>query len=330
MGKVAIILLAGGEASRYKASLKSLVNNYQDKLLSKRGNISLLEFVVGELRPLGDIFIVTKGEERKKRYSALLNEYVQNNDVKIISEHIKKSIGPLGGIYSVLKHCGNIQTTVILPADLPNVKEKVIAELIAKAFHSKSFDLVSLVHPNGQTEHLVLIIRFSELLRASQFLIDMDIHRVSSLIRLISKKRFINSAYLIKDTENNEVFYDLDIPSSIPKIRTSIKPVVNFPYVDFGLPIVTDEKPEDPSVLYQKFLDLKKNDKSKDQQGKHPSLIALLQKESNIYKERGLLSLSLHCLLDMYKINQDPIISDQIDELIMKLEPKGENQTSLG
>ncbi len=65
MRKVAIILLAGEESSRYKNSLNSQLNNYQEKLLSKKGNISLLKFVIGELRPFGDIFIVTKCKERK-------------------------------------------------------------------------------------------------------------------------------------------------------------------------------------------------------------------------------------------------------------------------
>lgn len=328
MESVSIILLAGGEASRYNISFDSQKNAHYDKLLSNRGNISLLEYVTNEIRPLGEIIIVTRGEKRKQQYSALVNKEYQNDTVTVITEDRKKTIGPIGGIHSALKLCKKIQTKVILPADLPNVRQDFVAEFIAKASQSEFFDLVSLVHPNGQIENLVLVGHGNELLRASQLLIDKGIYRVSSIPRLISKKRFLNSSYMTKDIDTEEIFNDLDSFSSISKINTKYIPVIKFHSVDFGSDKSTNINHEDPSVLYQQSLDLRIKRTKKDQQKSVSSLVTTLLKESKIYRKKGLLSLSLHCLLDVHRIKEDPIIANQINDLIMKLGTSGKNSNS--
>lgn len=325
MEKVSIILLAGGEASRYNRSFESQKNAHYDKLLSNRGNISLLEFVTNELRPLGEIIIVTRGEKRKQQYSTLVNKDNQNDTVTVITEDCKKPIGPIGGIHSALKLCKKIHSKVILPADLPNVRQDIVAEFIAKASQSEFFDLVSLVHPNGQVENLVLVGHGNELLRTLQLLIDKGIYRVSSIPRFISKKRFLNSSYLIKDIDIEEIFNDLDSFSSISKIKTNCIPVIKSHSVDFGSEKSTDKNREDPSVLYKQSLDLRIKRNKKDQQKSVSSLVTTLLKESKIYRKTGLLSLSLHCLLDMHRIKKDPTIANQINDLIMKLETSGKN-----
>ena len=325
MEKAVIILLAGGEASRYNLSLKLRTDKPYDKLLSNRDNISLLEFVTDELKPLGDIIIVTRGKKRKQQYFALLDNHNQDNTVKIVAEDYEKSIGPIGGIYSALKLCNNIQTKVILPADLPNIRQGIIAEFIARSSQSEHFDLISLVHPNGQTENLVLVGHGNELLRMAQFVVKAHICRVSSVIRLISKKRFINSSLLTKDIDVEETFDDLDFYNSILDIkiedheRGKNNNPIKSPFIDFGFHESTDEYKMDPSLLYQQFLNWKTNPSSKNLQERVSLMVDSLLKESIIYKNKGLLSLSLHCLLDAYDINNDPALMEQIDGLIMKL-----------
>ncbi len=326
MEKIVIILLAGGEASRYNFSLKLPTDKPIDKLLSNRDNISLLEFVTDELKPLGDIIIVTRGKKRKQQYFTLLDNHNQDNSVKIVTEDYEKSIGPIGGIYSALKLCNNIQTKVILPADLPNVKQGIIAEFIARASQSVHFDLISLVHPNGQTENLVLVGHGNELLRMVQLLVKAHIYRVSSVIRLISKKRFINTSLLTKDIDVEETFDDLDYYNSILDIKKEDyekgknNNAIKSPFIDFGFHESTDEYKMDPSLLYKQFLHWKNNPSRKNLQERTSSMVDSLLKESIIYKNRGLLSLSLHCLLDAYDINNDLTLTKQIDGLIMKLD----------
>ncbi len=320
MKKVVIILLAGGEASRYNNSFKSLNNNRYDKLLSKKGDNSLLEFVCDELGPLGDIIVVTRGEKRKQQYFELLS----NNSITVISEDNEKSIGPIGGICSGLNLCKKDQIKVIIPADLPNVRNYILAELIIRSSQSKIFDLISLVHPNGQIENLVLISHGDVLVKISRFLVDRGIYRVSSLIRLISKKRFLNTAYLIEGIDTTNVFKDLDFNEFNPEIKAIINPVINSPYIDFGLDIDTEVDQKDPSRLYRQSLDLIINYAKKDQRGV-PSRITSLLEESNIYRKRGLLSLSLHCLLDIFKMTKDLEVKKQINSLMMQLGTTGRN-----
>ena len=255
----------------------------------------------------------------------MLDNHNQDNSVKIVTEDYEKSIGPIGGIYSALKLCNNIQTKVILPADLPNVKQGIIAEFIARASQSVHFDLISLVHPNGQTENLVLVGHGNELLRMVQLLVKAHIYRVSSVIRLISKKRFINSSLLTKDIDVEETFDDLDYYNSILDIKKEDyekgknNNAIKSPFIDFGFHESTDEYKMDPSLLYKQFLHWKNNPSRKNLQERTSSMVDSLLKESIIYKKRGLLSLSLHCLLDAYDINNDLTLTKQIDGLIMKL-----------
>jgi molybdopterin-guanine dinucleotide biosynthesis protein A len=74
MEKVTIILLAGGEASRYRNSFKPLTKRHHDKLLSEVGDISLLEYVCFELNSFGNVVVVTRGDQRQLQYSELLKK----------------------------------------------------------------------------------------------------------------------------------------------------------------------------------------------------------------------------------------------------------------
>lgn len=329
MNPVTLIILAGGKASRFNISK---AESYSDKLLSNKGEVRLLEFVIGELRSLGDIIVVTRGEKRKHKYDSLLNNDTENQEITIIIEESEKPIGPIGGIHSALRLCQNDHIKVILPADLPNIKQGVIREFITRVSQSRYFDLISLVHLNGQTENLVLAGIGDELLRVSRFLIQMGVFRVSSITRLISKKRFINSSNLVNNLDVEEVFNDIDskhIKSKIISAKNEIievKPLIEFSSIDFGLDNSFSEKQPDPSILYKKYLEMRLNQHETDTKVNNLSLVTLLLKESEVYKTRGLISLSLHCLIDVCKINKDPKIVNQINNMIVELKANGKIQ----
>ena len=152
-----IVLLAGGDAFRYGQSLKDPNNSQPDKLLSSHGNTNLLRYVTDELRVLGNLVLVTRGEKRRSCYCTLLNSNNHHQPIAVIREDQRNSIGPLGGIYAALQYYPDIQTRLILPADLPNVRREVISEILMKASQLKHFDIISIVHPNGQVENLLLV-----------------------------------------------------------------------------------------------------------------------------------------------------------------------------
>ena len=66
MKKVTFILLAGGEEARYKNSFKTHTKSHHNKLLYKKGDTTLLEFVCAELDHLGNITVVTTGDQRQQ------------------------------------------------------------------------------------------------------------------------------------------------------------------------------------------------------------------------------------------------------------------------
>lgn len=320
MVNIVIALLAGGDASRYEKSLRDSETAQTDKLLSVHKDKELLRYVCDELEGLGEIIVVTKDEKRRSCYSAILEAENSLSSPNVILEDCKNSIGPLGGIHEALKHCSSGQPKLILPADLPNVKREVIADFLMKASQKKAFDLVALVHSNGQVENLSLVINGTNSLHYVESLIDAGIHRVSSLIRIIPRKCFINSAYLKTNSDYPnilDVFRDFDHISDISGKKMT-RPgnqkrfnYVNSPFIEFG-----ENKPQDPSKLYIQFFNWTK----KFSKESESSIIAILKKESELYRSRGLLSISLHCLLDAYKIDKDSSLAEQITKIIYQIE----------
>ncbi len=321
MEDIAIVLLAGGQSYRYRSTLESGLSYHSDKLLSKKDNGSLLEYVVNELKPLGKIYIITRGEKRKKQYSALFSGAISNQSVNVITEESENAIGPLGGIYIALKHLRTTKTKIFLPADLPNIKKQVVGRFISFVLQSSNFDLVGLVHQNGQTENLVLAVQCNELLKTSRLLIKAKIYRVSSLFRYISNKRFVNSSNLVANTKIQKFFTDLDVNHSISKNTKNNQniidhtPLIHLSTVDFTL----NKKNEiDPSKLFQNFFEWKTDNCQENTQ----LVVGSLLQEAQIYKSKGLLSISLHCLLDAHKLKKDPKIMDQIDQLKTEMRNK--------
>ncbi len=324
MANFVIALLAGGDASRYEKSLKDSETAQTDKLLSVHKNKKLLRYVCDELEGLGDILVVTKDEKRKSCYSAILETETTLSSTNVILEDRKKPIGPLGGIHEALKHCPSNQPKLILPADLPNVKREVIADFLMKASQKKAFDLIALVHSNGQVENLSLVINGTNSLHYVESLIDAGIYRVSSLIRIIPRKCFINSAYLKTNSDYSDIFdvfrdfdhiYDISDKKMTSPSNQKIFNYVSSPFIEFGEDKLS---PQDPCQLFFQFFNWTK--KFPQNKESNSSIIGILKKESEIYRSRGLISISLHCLLDAYKIDKDPSLAEQITNIIYQLE----------
>ncbi|MFX0151429.1 MAG: NTP transferase domain-containing protein, partial [Candidatus Hodarchaeota archaeon] len=280
MVRIKIILLAGGQASRYNnVTHQHSMIQPNDKLLSDRGNKYLIKFIVSELCKLGEIIIVTRGEQRKQHYSTLLAQEIQNNSIQVIEEVFSNSIGPIGGINSALRICDSSQMVLILPTDLPNVTNEIIGIFIDNAMNAKSFDLVSLVHPNGQVENLVLAGYANKIMKLSKSLIEANIYRVSSLYRLAQKKRFLNSLNIVTGINGKEAFKDLDFGDSTRELKAgtdmkeaNINQITN-QYIDFGFNGFRYENQSDPTFFFYQYLNWKINSYKKSSNAEIPALI---------------------------------------------------------
>ncbi|MFX0125551.1 MAG: hypothetical protein ACFFAE_18155, partial [Candidatus Hodarchaeota archaeon] len=70
---------------------------------------------------------------------------------------------------------------------------------------------------------------------------------------------------------------------------------------------------------FYQYLNWKINSYKKSSNAEIPALITTLINESEIYRSKGLYSLSLHCLLDAYKIAIDHPYSDHPTNLSVQI-----------
>ncbi|MFX0151703.1 MAG: hypothetical protein ACFFAJ_13025, partial [Candidatus Hodarchaeota archaeon] len=70
---------------------------------------------------------------------------------------------------------------------------------------------------------------------------------------------------------------------------------------------------------FYQYLNWKINSYKKSSNAEIPALITALINESEIYRSKGLYSLSLHCLLDAYKVATDHSYPDQFTNLSVKI-----------
>ena len=314
MSELIIILLAGGKSSRFTHENQLNNSSLRDKLLSSHGNITLLEHVVKELISIAPLKVITRGEDKFKIYSSILESY---ENVSICLERHQPIYGPLGGIYSFLTDFPSDKTKIFIPADLPNIRKHDLNRFIHEVKNSNKFELISIIHPNGQTENLIFAIRGQRLLNDLQYLIKKRIYRVSSLFRLVSHKRFINSLFFESGSDAWKGFVDRDINSQraslIEERKIQIK--ITEPRIDFG-------SSPDPSKLYRQFLTQNSYEiKNKDVEFIE-NQIKLLESEFQVYQERGLFSLALHTLFDMAKYYDNPQIKNRIQNLLLLLDAK--------
>ncbi|MGL5415654.1 MAG: molybdenum cofactor guanylyltransferase [Clostridium sp.] len=121
------VILAGGESSRMNYSPKALLK-YKNKL-----------FIDREIEALSDFkeILISCNDERIKE---------EINGYKIIEDKIK-SIGPMGGLYSVLSEM-NDEKALIVSCDMPFLKKEILNTIGSIEFREEC--LIPIV--NGKIE----------------------------------------------------------------------------------------------------------------------------------------------------------------------------------
>lgn len=121
---ITLIILAGGKSSRMGT----------DKALLKIKNKTFVEFLFDNLKDnFGDVIISSNNPEIKIK------------GAKIISDEIK-NIGPMGGIYTCLKH-SKTQQNFIVSVDTPFLSSKLASEIASK---SKAYN-ITITECNNKT-----------------------------------------------------------------------------------------------------------------------------------------------------------------------------------
>lgn len=329
---IIVIILAGGQSSRYKKKIINSKTTIDDKLLSKKGSSTILEHVIREVLSFSNqILIVTREKERKTKYLSLIKQNfskIEFSKITFLLEESEKPIGPLGGIKTALDYLkGNIPILVI-PADLPFLKGSILNKFLKKSFSNPTAYISSIIHSNGQIEHLVLAFMSEPVKDLIDKLYNARCKRSSSIIRLANTKKFIKSSCIFeKDSTNINHLRDIDeyIEDATyfqSNITENIMDSHKEKEIQRSNCIISIQynKDNNPSAYYLDYITqiAKKND---NQQIILPinQLTMDLWHEMEFYKKVGLLSLSLHCLIDLNNLRNDSIAEQMIDEIKRKL-----------
>ena len=329
---VRVIILAGGQSSRYKKKTINSTTTIEDKLLSKNGTSTILEHVIKEVLSFSNrILIVTREKERKTKYLSLIKQNFSKEEfskITFLLEESEKPIGPLGGIKTALDYFkGNIPILVI-PADLPFIKGPILNKFVNESFTYPKANISSIIHPNGQIEHLVLTFMSGHVKDIIDKLYIAKCKRSSSIIRLASTKKFIRSSCIFEeDFSNFNHLRDIDeYRESETYIQSNTTKKIMDQHKEKKIQrsnciiSIQNNKDNNSSSLYSEYINqiAKKND---NQQMILPidKLKTNLWCEMEFYKKFGLISLSLHCLIDLNNLRNDSIAEQMIEEIKRKL-----------
>lgn len=291
----AFIILAGGKSSRFNSSSNGKI---KDKLLSKRGSITLIEYLILQIKETNmPFYIITRGEDRKKNYLNKLREFREVNNNTIITETFKEPKGPLGGIITAIKSLKNVNTKIFLPADLPYITSTFLLNF-KNFIKGSSSEIIGLVHSNGQIEHLLFATKGKNVNSYQEIIDQHNLTRVSSIMRLCSKKEFIT----LSKNDYKQLLMDSDFftneevknPTTILSDNFTSKVIVR----NMG----------DPSNIYNQYLKTQN--------------YSLLLEEAEIYLSNGLNSLALHALLNYSNNLKEKVVERQIEELKIFLNTK--------
>ena len=163
---ISIALLCGGNSKRFGS----------DKTFHMIGNKTILETVYQKFKTQSDdVFLQCSNNNHNKN----------NNPIKLVNENVETyndlliDKGPLGGIYSALKHAKH-HGVFIVASDLPCIDKNILTELLA----FQSYTLVVPKWDNGFVEPLCALYSKELLPLIENQIINNDL-KINNLFKLV-------------------------------------------------------------------------------------------------------------------------------------------------
>lgn len=178
------IILAGGQSSRMGT----------DKALIKYGNKTLIEHT----------FDLIRGYCKKILISAN-NPAVHSFPEQWIIPDEKKGLGPIGGIYSCLKH-SETENNLVVAVDIPFINHGLIQFLLSNISNAA---LVVPVTTQGKVEPLCAVYKKSVLPYLERMLAENNLKVQNLMLYCKSKKLRISTA---QEFYHNRLFYNVNSP----------------------------------------------------------------------------------------------------------------------
>ncbi|MEM3583753.1 MAG: NTP transferase domain-containing protein, partial [Nitrososphaerales archaeon] len=155
------------------------------------------------------VAIIVRNEKQVKSYSDIFSKNYPN--LSIISDLRNFGHSPLIGLATSTKVI-NDDFILILPCDVPYVKEDVLKLLIDKA---NGYDVVSPLWPDGKIEPLISIYRREHVLLCYPALLNLKRWRPDDMIRCSRKSYLINVENLREIDKELRSFFNINYPEEI-------------------------------------------------------------------------------------------------------------------
>jgi len=214
MSKRAALILAGGKARRFQTKGE----NWQDKALAELHGKPLLIHAIQNVQSVVDeVAICVNDEERKARYTKILEKCAISNVGIVIDEKISHISGPNLAIMSGLKSL-QADYCLTLPCDMPFLQPKVAEYLFDQA---EGVEVVVPMWPNGRLETLVMVLERLTTLEITETLCMLKRPRSDDIPRGASKTILVSPINHIKTLDPElRSFININSKEDLNRLQT--------------------------------------------------------------------------------------------------------------
>ncbi len=257
MAKRAALILSGGKARRFQTKHE----DWQDKALAELSGKPLLIHAVENVQDVVDEVVVSvNDEERKAKYSQVLNHHSVTNVKITVDEKISHISGPNVAILSGLKAV-QADYCLTLPCDMPFLQPKVAEYMFSQA---DGFDVAVPMWPNGRLETLIMALKRQTVLEITDALCRLKRPRSDDIPRAASKTLLVSPVNHIKTLDPElKSFININSKEDLNRLQTrrSQGPVKENVQLNLGVWSVSDLRllREGAKMFHEnKVLDAKK------------------------------------------------------------------------
>ena len=214
MSKRAALILAGGKARRFQ----TIDAIWRDKALAELNGKPLLIHAIENVRGVVDeVLVCVNDEERKAKYTKILNQNAVKNVGIIVDEKISAISGPNVAIMSGLRAV-QADYCLTLPCDMPFLQPKIAEYMFSEA---EGFEVVVPMWPNGRLETLIMVLEHQSSLEITDTLCQLKRPRSDDIPRGANKTLLVSPINHIKVLDPElKSFININSKEDLTRLQT--------------------------------------------------------------------------------------------------------------
>ena len=214
MSKRAALILAGGKARRFQ----TIDAIWRDKALAELNGKPLLIHAIENVRGVVDeVLVCVNDEERKAKYTKILNQNAVKNVGIVVDEKISPISGPNVAIMSGLRAV-QADYCLTLPCDMPFLQPKIAEYMFSEA---EGFEVVVPMWPNGRLETLIMVLEHQSSLEITDTLCQLKRPRSDDIPRGASKTLLVSPINHIKVLDPElKSFININSKEDLTRLQT--------------------------------------------------------------------------------------------------------------